>query len=237
MLYEARIPDAVVKPRDRAQLSRLDLRGISKQWGAHVPPVLHDVDLRLAPASVTAVVGRNGSGKTTLLRIAAGLIAPDRGTVALDGLDPFVNRRRYQQRLGFVSAGQGGLYARLTVWQHLELWSRLAFIPPRERPDAVAAAVEGLGLGGKESSRVDRLSAGQRQRVRIAMAFLHRPPLALLDEPHNSLDDDGIAALAALVRDLVEAGGSVVCCAPTPTSLGFPVDEVYVVDGGHVVQA
>jgi ABC-2 type transport system ATP-binding protein len=216
--------------------ARLELRGLRKQWGS-APPVLGNVDMDVHAGSVVALVGRNGAGKTTLLRIAAGLIAPDRGRVALDGLDPFANRREYQQRLGFVSAGQGGLYARLTVRQHLDLWARLAFVPRHERAAAIASTIEHLELAAKIDGRVDRLSAGQRQRVRVAMAFLHRPSLVLLDEPHTSLDEDGISALERLIRGLVDEGGTVMCCAPSAAALGLAVDEVYRAEGGEVLPA
>jgi ABC-type multidrug transport system ATPase subunit len=236
MLHEPLLADPVRATRDSTAPDRLALDGISKRWGT-ADPVLDGVDLDLHPASLVALVGRNGVGKTTLLRIAAGLIAPDRGRVALDGLDPFADRREYQRRLGFVSAGQGGLYARLTVRQQLECWSRLAFIPRRERPDAVAAAIEHVGMGAKATARVDRLSAGQRQRLRIAMAFMHRPALILLDEPHTSLDDDGVAAVEALVRNAVGEGATVVWCAPSLPNLGLAFDEAHLVDRGKVLPA
>jgi|SRR5579862_5359378 len=216
--------------------ARLELRGICKQWG-RAAPVLADVDVDVASGAVTVIVGRNGAGKTTLLRIAAGLITPDSGRVSLDGLDPFADRRDYQCKLGFVSAGHGGLYARLTVRQHLEYWARLAFVPRRERGDAVASAVARFGLDAKAESRVDRLSTGQRQRVRIAMAFLHRPAVVLLDEPQTSLDEDGMAALTNIVGEQLADGGSVVCCAPSAEAIGLPVDRVYVVAAGRVLQA
>ena len=216
--------------------SRLELHDVSKRWGT-ADPVLDRVHLDLHDACLVALVGRNGVGKTTLLRIAAGLIAPDAGRVALDGLDPFADRREFQRRLGFVSAGQGGLYARLTVRQQLECWSRLAFIPGRERADAVAAAIEHVGMAAKASSRVDRLSAGQRQRLRIAMTFMHRPALILLDEPHTSLDDDGVAAVEWLVRNAVDEGATVVWCAPSLPDLGLTFDGVYLVERGKVLPA
>jgi len=215
---------------------RLEMRGVGKQWESGRPPVLRSVDLSIARGTVAALVGRNGAGKTTLLRIVAGLIAPDRGTVAFDGLDPFASRREYQRRLGFVSAGQGGLYARLTVRQQLEWWSRLAFVPRGERRGAVASVIEELGLGGKSDSRVDRLSAGQRQRVRLAMAFIHRPSLVLLDEPYTSLDDDGLSMLQALIRGTAGAGGTILCCAPTSDALGLGIDEVYALEGGELAR-
>lgn len=236
MLRESILAEAVpTRPRAAAPV-RLELRGLRKRWGA-AAPVLDDVDLDLHAGSVVALVGRNGAGKTTLLRIVAGLIAPDHGRVALEGLDPFADRREYQRRIGFVSAGHGGLYARLTARQHLECWSRLAFVPRRDRAAAVASAIERLDLGAKANARVDRLSAGQRQRLRVAMAFLHRPSLVLLDEPHTSLDEDGASALQMLVRQLADEGGTAVCCAPSVALLGLAVDDVHLVEDGKVLRA
>jgi len=236
MLPEPLLAEPVRAQRRATAPARLELRGVHKQWGG-AAPVLDHVDMDVRAGSVVALTGRNGAGKTTLLRIAAGLIAPDRGRVTLEGLDPFADRREYQRRLGFVSAGQGGLYARLTVRQHLDYWSRLAFVPRRERAAAIASAIERLELAAKADARVDRLSAGQRQRVRVAMAFLHRPSLVLLDEPHTSLDEDGASALEGLVRGVADEGGTVVCCAPSAALLGLAFDHVYLVEGGEVLSA
>src|SRR4051794_30026840 len=112
---------------------RLALRGVRKQWGRDRRPVLSDCDLSLPSGAVVAIIGRNGTGKTTLVRIAAGLIAPDAGTVTLDGFDPFKNRKQYHGRLGYVPAGNGGLYPRLKARQMLEVWARLASIPRADR--------------------------------------------------------------------------------------------------------
>ena len=102
-------------------------RGIAKRWGKR-PPVLDSVDLELHPGVVVGLVGQNGAGKTTLLRVMAGLIDADSGDVRLEGLSPKKDRREYQKRIGFASAGQGGLYARLSVRNHLDYWARLALL-------------------------------------------------------------------------------------------------------------
>ena len=213
---------------------RLALENVRKTWGRSRRVVLRDCHLRHPAATVVAIVGKNGAGKTTLLRIAAGLIAPDAGTVSLDGLDPFKDRRSYQERLGYVPAGNGGVYPRLRIGQMLEYWGQLAFIPRRERPAAVAAVAELAGLDDILDSRLDRISSGQRQRVRLAMGFMHRPSLVLLDEPHTSLDSDGIASLAALIRDRLVDRGTVVCCAPSVQEIGIVPDLVFHVADGEV---
>lgn len=209
--------------------------GVTKRWGRRNDPVLDAADFALPRGAVVGLQGANGAGKTTLLRILGGLFLPDSGTVDLDGLDPVRNRRAYQRRLGFLAAGQGGLYARMTVKAHLEYWSRLALLPAGDRRVAVGIALTRFDLVSLARDRVDRLSTGQRQRVRLAMAFLHDPDVILLDEPSNSLDEAGQGRLRSVIDQCKREGKSVVWCAPTVKSVDADFDEVYELSGGKVV--
>ncbi len=214
---------------------RLSLREVTKTWPRQQVPVLDHVDLDIEAGKLVSIVGRNGAGKTTLLRIVSGLIAADSGTVRLDGLHPKKDRREYQKRIGFLSASYGGLYARLSVRQHLELWARLAYVPRAERRAAIEVAINRFDLRPLlESRRVDRLSMGQRQRVRLSMAFLHEPRLVLLDEPWNSLDDEGREVLTTALTVFVAGGGSAICCSPTGTEIGPHADATYTVRDANV---
>jgi ABC-type multidrug transport system ATPase subunit len=190
---------------------------VTKSWGER--RVLRSVNLRVPPGVTAWVGGKNGVGKTTLLRIVAGLILAEEGGVKLNLLDPRRDRREYQQRIGFLSAGDRGLYARLSVRQNLELWARLAFLRGEQARATIAAMIDRFSLDDLVESRVDRLSLGQRQRVRLSMAFLHHPQLVMLDEPVNSLDEDGIALLCAALADLNSRGGSAIWCSPSPPQL------------------
>lgn len=187
---------------------------LRKAWGDRV--VLDDLELVLDRGTLNWVGGENGIGKTTLLRICAGLIAPDGGVVDLDGLHPRRRRARYQARVGFLSAGDRGLYARLTVRQHLELWGRLSLLPGARFRAALEGMIARLDLGELAERRMDRLSMGQRQRVRLAMAFLHEPDLVLLDEPLNSLDPRGVELLLGCLSELTGRGGAALWCSPAP---------------------
>jgi ABC-type multidrug transport system ATPase subunit len=224
---------AEIVPMPPAAAAQLEVRGVSKTW-QRTRRVLDNVDLDLAPGRFVALVGANGAGKTTFLRILAGLIMADEGSVRLDGLDPFRNRREYQRRLGFLSAGQGGLYARLSPRRHLDYWASIAFIPRGERRQLTERAVEQLELEEFAGRRVDRLSMGQRQRVRLAMAFMHEPLLVLLDEPSNSLDADGIAVLQRAIDNLTARGGTAVWCAPSTDSFTKQPDEVLSLTDGRL---
>jgi ABC-2 type transport system ATP-binding protein len=226
-------PGARAEPAPRAGSTRpaLELRDIHRRFGR--VEVLRGATLELPAGVLAGLSGRNGAGKTTLLRIAAGLIAADSGTVRLAGLDPERDRREHQRRLGWLPAGNGGLNARLTVRQNLELWAGMALLPRHRRGIAVDSALARFGLAELAGRRADRLSMGQRQRVRVATAFLHEPAVVLLDEPATSLDEEALALLAAELRELAARGGAALWCAPAPPA-GVELDRAYVLDSGLV---
>ena len=227
--------DAAVEPVDVTAVATaaLELRGVVKSWGDQ--PVLREVDLDLPPGTVVAIAGRNGAGKTTLLRVASGLIVPERGTVRLDGLDPERDRTEFQSRLGYLSAGNSGLYARLKAEHHLELAAKLALMPRRERKPAIERALQTFELEKLCGRRVDRLSMGQRQRLRLALSFVHQPSVVLLDEPSTSLDQDGRALVQQALNDLKARGGAAIVCVPTGGEPLPVVDRVLELSEGRLL--
>ena len=211
----------------------LVIEGVRRRWASRV--VLDGVSLALARGTTAWLGGQNGAGKTTLLRIAAGLLAPQGGRISVLGLDVERDRRAYQRSIGFLSAGDRGLQARLTVAQNLELWAALALIPRQRRRAVVDAAIVRFELVELRSRRVERLSMGQRQRVRLAGTFLHEPAVVLLDEPHTSLDEVGLGLLEDAAARVTSAGGAVLWCSPVPTP-ALTADETYLLRDGRVVR-
>lgn len=214
----------------------LALHGIVKRWPG-VPQVLEGVDLELEPGTALAIVGRNGTGKTTLLRIAAGLIAPEQGSVSICGLDSERDRTEFQRRAGFVSAGNTGLYARLKVRHHLDMWAKLALVPRARRRAAIDHVAELFVLEELLDRRVDRMSMGQRQRLRLALAFLHEPRVVLLDEPGTSLDDEGLAIVGRALEALKQAGGAALACMPAHWEQVPGIDAGFALAGGRLEPA
>jgi ABC-2 type transport system ATP-binding protein len=160
------------------------------------------------------------------------VITPSAGSVSLGGLDPDRDRLRYQRRIGVLSAGDRGLYARLTVQQNLEFWTRIALIPPHRREPVIERVLDRFRLRELTSRRTDRLSMGQRQRVRLAMTFCHEPELVLLDEPGSSLDQEGLDQLRREIDEVTARGGSILWCAPTGDHESLPADRAYIVREG-----
>jgi ABC-2 type transport system ATP-binding protein len=210
----------------------LALTGVTKRWGALT--VLDDVDLRVPPGTIVRVAGDNGAGKTTLLRIATGMVAPETGSVTVAGLHPARDRRAYHESLGFLAAGDRGLYARLTVRDNLDFAAGICFLRGARRRRAVADAIDRFDLRALERRRVERLSMGQRQRVRLAIALLHEPRLVLLDEPRTSLDEAGLEILVDALEGFTAAGGAAVWVSPTGDDSGLPFDRAYVLEDGKL---
>jgi ABC-2 type transport system ATP-binding protein len=210
--------------------------GVSRSWGrGHKRrAVLRDVNLELRPGTVTNIHGRNGVGKTTLLRVATGILAPDQGRVTIHGMTSRGNWRDYHRLIGFLPAGDRGLYPRLSVEKHLEYWAKLAFLPRKHCGAAVEEAIEQFGLSDLRTRRADRLSLGQRQRLRLALTFVHRPRVILLDEPRSSLDDEGLGCLSAAVSHAANRGGAVLWCSPTGEDQPVRFDERLVIEDGSV---
>jgi ABC-type multidrug transport system ATPase subunit len=218
-----------------AQAWPLQLTCLTKRWRRDLPAVLDGLDLSLAPATCTWVGGRNGAGKTTMLRIAAGLIEPDSGSAEVQGLDAREQRVRYQTLVSFLPAGDRGLYARLTVRRQLRFWGRISLIPAGRFEAAVREMIDAFALGDLVDRRVDRMSMGQRQRLRLAMTFLVDPDVVLLDEPLTSLDGEGSLMLAAAIGHVLDRDGAVLWCSPEPDGEGFAFDSRWQLQDGRLV--
>jgi ABC-2 type transport system ATP-binding protein len=212
----------------------LAVEGLCKWWRGRPNLTLDELDLEMRAGDVVSVLGRNGAGKTTLLRILGGLVAPDRGSVRLSGISLGERRRTYQREIGLLTPGDRGLYARMTVERHLDLGARLALMDAGSREAAVRYCSARFALAELGGMRVDRLSMGQRQRVRLALTFLHAPRLILLDEPATSLDSEALELLRAAVNDARDRGGMCLAVAPEGGATGLQVGRELVLREGRL---
>lgn len=225
---------STLRPHDAYPLA---IKGVSKCWRKDLPAVLDGLDLALEPGKMIWVGGRNGAGKTTMLRIAAGLIEPDRGRAEVWGVTVRENRVRYQALVSFLPAGDRGLYARLTVRGQLNFWARISMMAGAHVRRSVEAAIDAFDLRELADRRVDRMSMGQRQRLRIAMTFLPGPEIVLLDEPLTSLDAEGAELLERAIGEVLARGGAVLWCSPSGEHLDMAFDARWVLDHGKLVAA
>jgi ABC-2 type transport system ATP-binding protein len=167
---------------------------LRKSFGARL--ALSNVSLEAAPGELVACIGPNGAGKTTLLTILAGILEADGGTV-----------ERPPGRVGWVPQ-RPSVYAKLSVAENLRLFAHLEGVGDPEA--AVARMVAQAGLEDRAGEQVARLSAGNRQRVNVAVGLVADPDLLLLDEPSSALDPRQRERLWAFIGDLAARGTTVV---------------------------
>ncbi|MFF9915029.1 ABC transporter ATP-binding protein [Streptomyces sp. NPDC013457] len=195
---------------------------------------LDGVDLDFRTGTFTAVMGPSGSGKSTLLQCAAGLDRPTSGTVqvggvALEGLSERRLTLLRRDRIGFVFQSFN-LLPSLTAAQNVSLPLRLA--GRRVSRGEVRAALERVGLGGRERHRPGELSGGQQQRVAIARALITRPAVLFADEPTGALDSGTSREVLTMLRELVDRDGqTIVMVTHDPVAAARADRVVFLVDG------
>ncbi|MFL1903836.1 amino acid ABC transporter ATP-binding protein [Streptomyces tauricus] len=215
----------------------LRMEAVRKTFGGAV--VLRDVDLEVAPHTVTALIGASGSGKSTLLRCANLLEEIDDGAIWLDDeeiTDPRADQDAVRRRIGVVFQAYN-LFPHMTVLENITLAPRRVHGTGRAEAEARARELlDRLGLGAKADEYPDRLSGGQQQRAAIVRALAVRPRLLLLDEVTAALDPELVGEVLNVVRDLKEDGMTMVLATH---EMGFArdvADQVCFLDGGVVLE-
>jgi sodium transport system ATP-binding protein len=163
----------------------IEFDGLTKTYGDFL--ALDRLTLRVRPGEVYALLGANGAGKTTALRCLSTLLRPTEGTARVGGHDVRTEPLAARAKLGFLSASMG-LYQRLTAVELLEYFARLQGFHGVELRTRVDEIVELFEIERFRDRLCGTLSMGQRQRVSIARAVLHDPPVLILDEPTLGLD-------------------------------------------------
>ena len=193
--------------------------GLGKSFGDR--PVLHGIDLDLAPGSFVALVGRSGSGKSTLLRLIAGLEQPDSGTVAMAGAAADALRIMFQD-------------GRLLPWRRVIDNVALGLTGTDAR-DRAAAALESVGLPDRAGEWPRVLSGGQRQRVALARALASNPRLLLLDEPLGALDALTRLEMQRLIEGLWRrAGFTALLVTHDVTEAALLADRILLIEDGRI---
>jgi len=193
-------------------------------------PALAGATLTVARSEIVLLRGPNGAGKTSLLRLCAGLLAVERGTATVLGVDLVRDRTAVRPRVGLLGHSNG-LYADLTVADNVRFWGATV----GASTDEVQAAMGRMGLTDRLADvSVSKLSAGQRRRTALACLIARRAELWLLDEPHAGLDAAGRDELDTTLRAAAAAGATVIVASHELERAGSLATRVVQVVGGQV---
>jgi sodium transport system ATP-binding protein len=149
--------------------------------------VLRGISFQAQPGEIFGLLGPNGAGKTTTLRIISTLLSPDAGTVEVFGFDTRTAPEEVRRRVGVVTADIG-VYPRLSARENIAYFAQLSGLDGRALRARVEAVIERLDIDSFAGQRAESLSSGQKQKVAIARAIVHDPPLLMFDEPTSNLD-------------------------------------------------
>ncbi len=175
----------------------IEVSQLGKKYGSH--QAISDISFSVQPGEVMGLLGVNGAGKTTIMRILAGALRPSSGTATIAGYD--VQTLAARQQVGYLPETVP-LYREMRVQDFLEFAAAIGQVPSRQRKQSAQRSIERCGLQEYQHSPIYRLSQGYRQRLGIAQAIVHNPPVIILDEPTRGLDPNQIISMRGLIQEL-----------------------------------
>jgi ABC-2 type transport system ATP-binding protein len=185
----------------------IQIEGLSKRYGDNL--AVDDLRLEIQSGEVFGFLGPNGAGKTTTIRMLTGLISPSAGSARVAGFELGVDDQRLRQNVGILTEAPG-LYDRLSAERNLNFYAQLYEVGD------VAGQVEKylrmLGLWGRRHEATGTFSRGMRQKLAIARALLHEPPVLFLDEPSSGLDPQAARLVREFIEELKIAGRTIFIC-------------------------
>jgi ABC-2 type transport system ATP-binding protein len=184
----------------------VSVRSIVRRFGRIT--AVDDVSFEIRPGEIFGILGPNGSGKTTTIRILCGLLAPTSGTALVAGVDVVRDPAAVKQRIGYMSQAFG-LYRDLTVEENLRFYAGVYGVT-RPVHELVDAAIKTMHITGAPSQIAGTLSGGVKQRLALACALLHRPPVVFLDEPTAGVDPAARRLFWRIIRGLADEGTTII---------------------------
>ena len=209
----------------------IEVAKLSKRYGDIA--AVRDVSFTAAPGQILGFLGPNGAGKTTTMRIITGFMPATSGTVRVEGFDVFEQSSEVRRRIGYLPENPP-LYNDMSAETYLRFVARLKGMARGDIAVALERVLETCGLTGVRDRLLGHLSKGYRQRVGLAQALIHDPPVLVLDEPTIGLDPRQIIDIRSLIKSL---GGTrtVVLSTHILPEVSQVCDKVVIISGGRVV--
>lgn len=194
---------------------------------------VENVSFTANDGEITGLLGPNGAGKSTTIRMIYGLLEPDQGFVSIDGQDVAKNPNDARKKIGALPDAYG-LYPRLTARENIRYFGQLQGMSGKELEQRLDQLEEILDMHDISSRRVDGFSQGQRMKVSIARAIVHRPKHVILDEPTNGLDVMTTRAMRKLILQMKQDGCCVLFSSHIMQEVASLCDKIVIIAKGKV---
>jgi len=209
----------------------IDVQQITKRYGQHT--AIDRVTFSVAKGEVLAFLGPNGAGKTTTMRILTCFMPPTEGQATVAGYDCLEQSMDVKRRIGYLPETPP-VYQELTVQEYLRFVGRLRGLAGAILTTAMSREIERLGLGSVQHRLIGNLSRGYRQRVGLAQALIHDPPVLILDEPTVGLDPKQIIEIRELIKSLAGSHSVILSTHILPEATAV-CQRVVIISGGRIV--
>ncbi len=208
----------------------IEVENLSKHYG----PIraLNGVSFSVEKGEIIGLLGPNGAGKTTTMKLLTGYLQPTDGTARIVGHDVVNDPISVQSRVGYLPEN-APLYLDMLVQEYLVMMAELRNIPVGMRDRRLSEAIYATGLQDRLTQTIGNLSKGFRQRVSLAQAILHKPPVLILDEPTNGLDPNQIIEIRNLIKRLA-VDATVIVSTHILSEVEATCDRVVIIMDGQV---
>ncbi|MCK6585662.1 MAG: ABC transporter ATP-binding protein [Anaerolineales bacterium] len=188
----------------------IEVNDLRRTFGENV--AVDRMTFTVEPGEVFGLLGPNGAGKTTTVRLLNGILPPSEGTARVFGFDPTTQGEDIRRKTGVLTETPA-LYERLSARENLEFFATLQAIPESDVSRRVDEMLEFFELAPRAKDKVETFSKGMKQRLALARALIHKPPLLFLDEPTSGLDPEAAQQVNDLIANLTSANGQTVVLA------------------------
>lgn len=209
----------------------IEVEQLTKFYGPY--PAISDLNFEVETGEILGFLGPNGAGKTTTMRILSGYLPASLGTARIAGHDVHTNPMAVRQSIGYLPETPP-LYPEMTVQSYLHFVAELKGVSAGDRAKQVDAAIGRCGLNDRRRTLIRKLSKGYRQRVGIAQAIVHDPPVIILDEPTVGLDPRQIIEVRQLIKSLA-GQHTVILSTHILPEVSATCDRITIINKGQVV--
>jgi ABC-2 type transport system ATP-binding protein len=209
----------------------IEVVGLSKRYGDRI--AVDGISFTAVPGQILGFLGPNGAGKSTTMRVITGYLPATEGTVKVDGFDVFEESAEVRRRIGYLPENPP-LYDDMSVVPYLRFAAKLRGLSRGTIAEAIERVLDTCSLSDVSDRMLGHLSKGYRQRVGLAQALIHDPPVLILDEPTNGLDPGQIDEMLAFIRGLAP-NRTIVLSTHILTQVLDTCEKVVIISDGRVV--
>lgn len=226
--------DVCMAMRKRGCDGMLQISNLYKSYGKF--QAVNNLTLHIPKGDLFGFVGPNGAGKTTTIRMVCGLMLPNSGYIAINGIDALANQKEIKKQIGYVP-DFFGVYDNLKVREYMDFYGSMYRMDSREIQRISDDLLELVNLSDKKEAFVDTLSRGMKQRLCVARALIHNPALLVLDEPNSGLDPRARVEMKELLQNLKSMGKTIVISSHILSELSEMCNSIGIMNHGSLVAA